>query len=67
MCIYTHGQGICQIHCELNDMQSTGETIPAPISVKHYSGKFMVRIPPEVYRKRAILAAVPGASLNRLA
>ena len=27
----------------------------------------MVRIPPEVYRKRAILAAVSGASLNRLA
>ena len=48
-------------------MQGTGEMIPAPISVKHYSDKFMVRIPPEVYRKRAILAAVSGASLNRLA
>jgi predicted HicB family RNase H-like nuclease len=48
-------------------MQSTGETIPAPISVKHYSGKFIIRIPPEVHRKLAIQAAESGVSLNRLA
>ena len=49
------------------DMQSAGETIPEPISGKHYSGKFMVRIPPEVHRKLAIQAAEAGVSLNRLA
>ena len=46
------------------DMQRTGEKVPEP---KHYSGKFMVRIPPEVHRKLAIQAAESGVSLNRLA
>ena len=49
------------------DMQSTGETVPDPIAGKHYSGKFMVRIPPEVHRKLAIQASEFGVSLNRLA
>ena len=49
------------------DMQSTGETVPDPIAGKHYSGKFMVRIPPEIHRKLAIQAAESGVSLNRLA
>jgi len=38
-----------------------------PIAGKHYSGKFLVRIPPEVHRKLAIQAAESGVSLNRLA
>ena len=49
------------------DMQRGGETVPAPIAGKQYSGKFMVRIPPEVHRKLAIQAAESGVSLNRLA
>jgi predicted HicB family RNase H-like nuclease len=48
-------------------MQNTGETVPDPMAGKHYSGKFMVRIPPEVHRKLAIQAAESGVSLNRLA
>jgi predicted HicB family RNase H-like nuclease len=49
------------------DMQKNGENIPEPIACKHYSGKFMVRIPPEVHRKLAIQAAESGISLNRIA
>jgi hypothetical protein len=49
------------------DMHKTGEPIPAAIAGKHYSGKFMIRIPPEVHRKLAIQAAESGVSLNRLA
>lgn len=49
------------------DMQQEGEAIPEPIAEKHYSGKFMVRVPPEVHRKLAIQAAEAGVSLNRLA
>jgi predicted RNase H-like HicB family nuclease len=30
----------------LNDMRETGERIPEPIASKHYSGSFMVRVPP---------------------
>ena len=49
------------------DMQSTGESVPEPIAVKHFSGKFMVRVPPDVHRQLAIQAAEAGVSLNRLA
>jgi predicted HicB family RNase H-like nuclease len=51
----------------LNDMRETGERIPEPIASKHYSGRFMVRVPPQVHRKLATEAAESGISLNRLA
>ena len=49
------------------DMLSNQEPVPEPIAVKHFSGKFMVRIPPDVHRNLAIQAAEAGVSLNRLA
>jgi len=49
------------------DMQKNGESIPEPIASKHFSGKFMVRIPPDVHRQLTIQAAEAGVSLNRLA
>jgi predicted HicB family RNase H-like nuclease len=51
----------------LLDMGKTGEPIPEPIATKHFSGKFMVRVPPEVHRKLALQAAEYGVSLNRIA
>lgn len=51
----------------LLDMGINGESIPEPIACKHYSGKFMVRVPPDVHRKLAIQAAESGVSLNRIA
>jgi predicted HicB family RNase H-like nuclease len=61
-------KGIRQIVSEVAaDMQSSGETIPAPLAEKHYSGEFRVRIPPEVHRALAMQAAEQGVSLNRLA
>ena len=51
----------------LLDMGKTDEPIPEPIVIKHFSGKFMVRVPSEVHRKLAIQAAESGVSLNRLA
>ncbi len=50
----------------LSEMQARGEAVPEPISAKNYSGKFMVRLPPEVHRSLAIQAAEEGVSLNRL-
>jgi len=50
----------------IKDMKANSEDIPAPIASKHYSGKFMVRVPPEVHRKLAIAAAESGVSLNRV-
>ncbi len=48
------------------DMQTTGETPPLPLADRTYSGKFMVRVPPETHRAPAIQAAEEGVSLNRL-
>jgi predicted HicB family RNase H-like nuclease len=50
----------------IKDMKHTGEEIPQPISGKRYSGKFMVRVPPEVHRNLAVQAAEAGVSLNRI-
>ena len=50
----------------LEDMHATGEEIPQPIADRTYSGKFIVRLPPESHRALAIQAAEQGVSLNRL-
>jgi predicted HicB family RNase H-like nuclease len=49
------------------DMAKNIEPIPSPIATRQYSGKFMVRVPPEVHRHLAIEAAESGISLNRVA
>ena len=49
------------------DLEKSGEPVPEPIAVKKYSGKFMVRIPPDLHRRLIIEAAESGVSLNRLA
>jgi predicted HicB family RNase H-like nuclease len=51
----------------IEDMMKEGEAIPDPISLKRYSGRFVVRVPPQVHKKLAIEAAESGVSLNRLA
>ncbi len=47
------------------DMQAKHETVPEPIAEKYYSGKFVVRIPPERHRHLAMQAAEAKVSLNR--
>ena len=49
------------------DLQASGEAVPAPLAEKRYSGEFRVRIPPELHRQLALMAAEQGISLNRLA
>ncbi len=49
------------------DMNKSKEELPSPLSTRKYSGKFMVRVPPEVHRHLAIEAAESGVSLNRIA
>lgn len=49
----------------VEDMRSTGEAIPQPLATKRYSGKFTVRIPPEIHRKLQIQAAESKVSFNR--
>ena len=51
----------------VTDLQENHESIPEPVAIKHYSGRFMVRIPPTIHRQLALEAAESGISLNRLA
>ena len=51
----------------VHDMDKNKEEIPRPLANKNYSGKFLVRIPPEIHRTLAIQAAEAGVSLNRMA
>jgi predicted HicB family RNase H-like nuclease len=61
-------KGIRQVVADVvRDMQTNGEEIPEPLSTKQFSGRFMIRIPPELHRQLAIQAAESGISLNRLA
>jgi predicted HicB family RNase H-like nuclease len=48
------------------DMISNDEAVPEPISTRKYSGRFVVRIPPELHRRIAEMAAEEGVSINRL-
>jgi len=50
----------------VGDLLANGEVPPQPLVLKKYSGRFMVRIPPDVHRNLSIQAAEAGVSLNRL-
>jgi predicted HicB family RNase H-like nuclease len=50
----------------VKDMKANGESIPKPLCTRRYSGKFMVRVPPELHRRLALKAAEEDISLNRL-
>ncbi len=60
-------KGIRKIVAEIvQDMKSNKENIPEPIACRQFSGKFIVRVPPEIHRNLAIKAAESGISLNRV-
>jgi len=50
----------------VQDMEANKEDVPEPIACRRYSGKFMVRIPPDVHRNLAIQSAESRISLNRI-
>ncbi len=60
-------QGIRKVVADVvDDLQTNNEPVPEPLATKHYTGKFMVRVPPDVHRSLAIQAAESRVSLNRL-
>src|SRR5208337_3819121 len=40
----------------ISDMKKNAEAIPVPVTSRRYSGKFIVRVPPEVHRRLALEA-----------
>jgi len=60
-------EGIANLVADIvADMQSAGETPPDPIADREYSGRFQVRITPELHRRLAVRAAEANVSLNRI-
>jgi predicted HicB family RNase H-like nuclease len=55
------------VKTSVSDMKNSDEELPMPLSTRKYSGKFMVRVPPEVHRHLTMEAAESGVSLNRIA
>ena|ERR1035437_2771685 len=55
------------VHEVIEDMLQNGEPVPEPIATKNFSGKFMIRVPPDVHRQLTIQSLEAGVSLNRLA
>ena len=51
----------------VKDMRTHGEVAPEPLASRRFSGKFLIRVPPEIHRLLAVEAAEAGVSLNRLA
>jgi predicted HicB family RNase H-like nuclease len=49
------------------DLRNSDEPVPEPLMTKKFSGKFMVRVTPELHRQLVIEAAESHVSLNRLA
>ena len=60
--------GIRQVVADVvADLRKNDEPVPEPFATKKYSGRFMVRVPPELHRQLAVEAGESGVSLNRLA
>src|SRR5262249_7903018 len=41
------------------DLEANGEAIPEPLAIKQYSGKFMVRVPPDLHRRLVLERIFP--------
>ena len=50
----------------VSDMKSNNENVPQALALQSYSGKFMVRIPPNIHRDIAMQAAEAKVSINRV-
>ena len=59
--------GIRQVVADtVANLEASGEDVPVPLAERRFSGRFVVRVPPEVHRSLAVEAAEAGISLNRL-
>jgi len=50
----------------VSDMKANNEKVPKALALQSYSGKFMVRIPPNIHRDIAMQAAEAKISINRV-
>lgn len=50
----------------LKELDTNKEPIPEPISLRKFSGKFVVRTTEDLHRKLALEAQEKGVSINKL-
>ncbi|MCL2467494.1 MAG: type II toxin-antitoxin system HicB family antitoxin [Micrococcales bacterium] len=48
------------------DLETAGEPVPVPLVDRAYSGRFVVRVPPDLHQRLVTEAAEQKVSLNRL-
>lgn len=68
-----HGKDEAEVYRELCEIaeewveifETDGKPLPAPTAGKEYSGKFVVRITPELHQRAALKAMARGESLNQ--
>lgn len=59
-------KGICNLVKDvLIDLKANNESIPEAIATKRFSGKLLVRVPPDLHRQLALEALEAHISLNR--
>jgi predicted HicB family RNase H-like nuclease len=67
----THEQALSELQhvvaVVLEDLEQEGSPLPEPLSMRRYSGRFQLRIPPELHRRLATEAQEQGVSLNQVA
>lgn len=49
----------------VTDLTGHGEDVPLPLADRHFSGRFNIRISPDLHRELAVKAADHHMSLNR--
>ena len=49
----------------VSDLKANNEPIPEALSTKHFSGRLLVRVPPDLHRQLALEALEAHISLNR--
>jgi predicted HicB family RNase H-like nuclease len=60
-------KGIRKVVAEvIADLQANNEVVPEPFATRSYSGKFVVRVPPDTHKRLVLEAAESNVSLNRL-
>jgi predicted HicB family RNase H-like nuclease len=50
----------------VEDMNANGEAVPEPLATRTFSGKILLRVPPDVHRHLVMEASEEHVSLNRL-
>ena len=69
-----HGDDEAKVYKELCDVvaewivniEKGGQPLPPPTAGKKYSGKFVVRVSPDLHQRAALKALLHGESLNQL-